>query len=372
MMITKTLTLHRPGGLEIHVTELAKRLAKKNQLDIVCRKLPNKFFKKKFNQKEYKFKIHDVTYPGIGVDAIDNLSSVPAFRKKISKLLNKNNYDVVHGHGITSLAYLKNKKETPFVYTLHGISSWHLVGYKQPLRSILKILFDTERHCVEGADKIICVSKRTIEDAHKYYGIEKSKCVYVPSGIDVKTFLPRKIRKERTGRIGFVGYMHDHKGIRFLLKAMKIVKDKVPDSKLYLIGKGDATKFKKMAKSLGIENDTLFLTNITRNKLIKLYKTFDVFVLPSQYEGFGTAALEAMTSGVPLVVSDTGQLSEFAKGTGFVVDPRNINQMAGRIENILKDDKLRRKLSKNCRKKAKYYEWNRITKMTLKVYKDLL
>ncbi len=328
MIIAKTLTLHRQGGFETHVTEIAKRLALKNKVDIVCRELPRN------PSENYRFNIYDVPYPGINLDAVDNLTSIPAFEKKISWLFSKNDYDIVHGHGITSLAYLRRKeRKVPFVYTLHGISSKHLVGYSQPLRAVLKILFDTERACVKGADRIICVSKRTIDDAHKYYGIDKSKCVYIPNGIDAKALLPKRSRKPGR-RIGFVGYMHEHKGVQFLLRAMKIIKERVPGSSLYMIGSGNTTKFMEMARKLKIEKNVHFLGNVSRTELVRMYKTFDVFALPSQYEGFGIAALEAMASGVPIVVSDTGELKELADGTGFVVDPANINQLAEKIAEI--------------------------------------
>ncbi len=366
LVITKTLDAHRHGGFETHVTELCTRLAKKHTVHVVCRKIPAR----NAIRKKYNFKVYDVSYAGIGIDAVDNLTSIPAFSKKIKELIQTNGYDIVHGHGISSQAYLKTKGRSPFIYTLHGISSEHLIGYKQPLRALLKVLFDKESTCVKAADKIICVSNKTAEDAVNYYNIRKEKCVVIPNGVDTKRF--KKKRHRKTNTIGFVGYVHEHKGIHFLLRAMKLVIKYVNDAELIIVGNGNIKKFRNMARKLEIENSVNFTGPVSRSKLEKLYSTFDVFVMPSLYEGFGIAPLEAMASGVPIIVSDTGQLSELADRTGFVIDPENTRQLAEKIETILQDDKLRTMLSKNCLEKAKYYEWDRIAKMTLDVYKSLL
>ncbi len=253
---------------------------------------------------------------------------------------------------------------------MHGISSEHLVGYGQPLKSILKLLFDTERKCVENADKIICVSKKTMEDAREYYDIKKNKCVYVPNGVDTKIF--HKKQRGKTNIIGFVGYVHEHKGLHFLLGAMKRVINEINDASLMVVGNGNIKKFKDMSRKLGIEKNVKFLGPVSRNDILKLYRSFDVFAMPSQYEGFGIAALEAIATGVPIVVSNTGQLNELAKGTGFVVDPRDTGQLAGGILKILKDDNLHERLSKNCQKKAKHYEWDRVVEKTIEVYRETI
>ena len=362
LVITKTLDAHRYGGFETHVTELCKRLAKKHEVHVVCRKMRRK--------KRYNFKVYDVPYYGVDIDAIDNLTSIPAFMKKINELLGSNDYDVVHGHGISSQAYQRlNKQKAPFVYTLHGISSLHLAGYKQPLRSILKILFDMERRCVESADKIICVSNKTAKDATGYYGIPKTRCVVIPNGVDTRLF--RANGNRRKNAIGFVGYVHEHKGIHFLLNAMKHVIKKIPDTNLVVVGSGNINKFENMAKKLGVEKHVTFLGSISRSDLLSLYSTFNVFVMPSQYEGFGIAALEAIASGTPIIVSDTGHLKELARGTGFVVNPKDIKGLAKTIIMVLTNDSLRGRLSTNCRKKAKNFDWNAIAKRTEKVYKDV-
>lgn len=364
LMIAKTLTAHRPGGFESHVTNLALVLTKAgHDVHVVCRKMP---------RTHYPFTVHDVPYLGIGVDAVDNLTSIPAFAKKLSVLLSSERFDVVHGHGITSQAYFRTGATLPFVYTLHGISSHHLVGYRQPLRAILKLFFDTERNCVAGADKIICVSRRIAGEAHAYYGVARSRCVAIPNGVVVKDFLPRTVRRRGTKRIGFVGYLHEHKGLRFLLDAMPHIVRAVPGAQLYVVGKGNATPFRNQATELGIEKSVHFLTSAGARKLAALYKTLDAFCLPSLYEGFGIAALEALASGVPLVVSDTGHLRSLAQGTGFVIEPRNTAQIAGRLTRILTDDALRKRLSQRCLKKAAAYDWKSIAALTARVYKDVV
>jgi glycosyltransferase involved in cell wall biosynthesis len=364
LMIAKTLTAHRSGGFETHVTQLANRLAERHEVDVICRRLP-------VGKNDYNFNVYDIPYSGIGIDAIDNLATLPFLKKEIEKL-SRNNYDIVHGQGFSSCAYFLTKEKKPFVYTLHGISAEHLVGYREPMLSVLKILFDAEKYCVDNADKIICVSKRTMKEAPKYYGFSKNKCVYIPNGVDVLKFRQKRMKSKKP-TIGFVGFLHEHKGVHFLLNAMSYVVREIPDAFLVIIGTGSGMKrFKRMTSNLGISKNVFFAGRVLDEDLIRWYNTFDLFVLPSQYEGFGLVVLEAMAAGTPVIVSDTGNLPELAKDSGFVVDPENTTELSDKIIKILLDENLRKRLSKNCLRKIKKFDWKYIVKKTEKLYENLL
>src|SRR3989344_3999810 len=106
LIISKTLTFHRNGGVETHVTELATRLAERgHKVDVVCRPVRHSV--------RANFSVYGTNYAGINVDAVDNVTSIPFFARKIRNIA-KNGYDIVHGHGTSALAYPLSGVKLPF------------------------------------------------------------------------------------------------------------------------------------------------------------------------------------------------------------------------------------------------------------------
>ena len=369
-IIAKALELHRRGGFETHVTQLAECLARLgNDVHVVCRRLP------RISRAKYSFVLHDVKFVRTGIEIIDNYTSVFPFARCLKSLFEKNDFDIVHGHGISSVAYPLSVrlggKKMPFVYTLHGIASRHLVGYKQPYRAVLKLMFDMERFSVKRADKLICVSKSTIDDAVKYYSIARDKCVYIPNGADVKRFmLKRKKRKPRT--VGFVGFLHERKGVQCLVEGFAGVVKCYPDARLVIIGRGPMLeKLKMQAENLGIQKNLAFLSHVSDKELVQCYSEMDILALPSLYEGFGIVAVEALASGMPVIVTDAGDLAAIAKSAGIVINP-GARQVEAAILRLFSDSRLYSRLKSNARKRAAEFDWMNIARKTEKLYNEVL
>ncbi|HIJ08503.1 TPA: glycosyltransferase family 4 protein [Candidatus Bathyarchaeota archaeon] len=130
-----------------------------------------------------------------------------------------------------------------------------------------------------------------------------------------------------------------------------------------------------IVKSMGLEHKVLFTGFLEEQKLLRLQKCADVSVVPSLFEPFGIVALEAMAAKSPVVVSDTGGLSEIVEhdSTGVKVYPNNTESLAWGITKVLLDEKFSDQIRNNgYRKITQKYNWDKIAQDTKKVYENVL
>jgi glycosyltransferase involved in cell wall biosynthesis len=130
-----------------------------------------------------------------------------------------------------------------------------------------------------------------------------------------------------------------------------------------------------IVKSMGLEHKVLFTGFVDEENLQKLQKLSDVSVVPSLFEPFGIVALEAMAAKSPVVVSDTGGLSEIVEHdtTGVKVYPNNTDSLAWGITKILQDSGYARHLRENAYKKIlEKYDWDKIAQQTIRMYEAVL
>ena len=162
--------------------------------------------------------------------------------------------------------------------------------------------------------------------------------------------------------IGTVKTLADLYGIDYILKAAAIIVNKHPEIDIFVRIAGDGpqtTKYKQLAKELGIEKETKFLGRITQQEAAKEWANMDVAIIPSiLYESFGVAAVEAQASGIPVIISDVAGLMETTiPGTTSEIVPRkDENAIAEAILRLYRNSDLRRKMGFEGRKNvfAKY------------------
>ncbi len=214
----------------------------------------------------------------------------------------------------------------------------------------------------------------------------KRKVEAIPLGVDVKTFYPDKkgaytTRKKycKSGELMvlFVGRLVERKGPNYLVEAFKEVLTKVPHARLVMVGGGPMdNELKKQASSLGISQNVTFCGEITNTELPRYYNAADVFVLPSiidrhgDREGQGVVYLEAMACKTPVIGTNTGGIPDvIAKETGFLVEEKNPQELAGAIIKLLKDTKLRKKMGENAYNHVqKKFTWRSIAEKYVEIY----
>ncbi len=211
----------------------------------------------------------------------------------------------------------------------------------------------------------------------------RKKVRILPSGTDVTKFnkitsnLKNELKIMNSKVILYVGALRDYKGLQFLINAFPKIKTKIKNAKLIMIGKGDQElKLRKLIEKLQIENDVLMPGFVTENELIKFYSIADVFVLPSPTlaEGFGLVAIEALSSGVPTIITSGAGISEVFKkyNIGEVVEPKNSLEIAERCIKIIKDKKKKKKIKKYMRKVRERFNWGTVSKGYLQMFNKVL
>jgi glycosyltransferase involved in cell wall biosynthesis len=211
--------------------------------------------------------------------------------------------------------------------------------------------------------------------------------ITIPNGIDERIF--RKIKKSKYLRlmkkfginkkdqiILFVGRVHPTKGIEFLIKAMKEVKQN--SWKAFIVGPiQDKEYFEYLSKKIREYklSDKIFFTGfVTEKEKLILYDISKIFFLPSIYEPFGIVILEAFARGKPVIAVDSDGPRFLIKHgeNGFLVKYGDVENAAKYIRLLLNERKLYKKISQNNIKKAKQFTWNKIVKKIIKVYEDVL
>lgn len=190
----------------------------------------------------------------------------------------------------------------------------------------------------------------------------KSNVEILPDkGVDTEFFKPKYeiIDQSETVRILYLGRLHGVKGLEYLLKAFSSVNDKHPRSRLTIVGEGkEKEKLMKIARSLGLEEYVEFTGEVEYEETVEYYQNSDIFVLPSLSEGLPNVLMEAMSCGLPSVVTRVGGNKELIKDGkgGFLVPPKSSSDLSKAINKLIENPELRKTMGKFNRQEVKKYD----------------
>lgn len=171
----------------------------------------------------------------------------------------------------------------------------------------------------------------------------------------------------------YVGQQSDHKNLKRLIKAHQQLIEVRPDLQLVLAGRLNKAALKNKAWTEQHKYQNIIFTDfVSDEELAWLYKNCRVYVFPSLMEGFGLPGLEAMSYQAPVVSSSATCLPEVYGKAAHYFNPKDVNDMAKKIEAVLTDKKLREKLIENGKKQLEKYSWQRMAEQTLEVYQKAL
>lgn len=171
-----------------------------------------------------------------------------------------------------------------------------------------------------------------------------------------------------------VGTAFPHKNLDRLIQAFEIIHASQPELKLVLAGKREYyyEQLEKFANKSPARKNIIFTGFVSDEELKWLYEHALAYVFPSLSEGFGLPGLEAMAHGCPVVSSDATTLPEVNGNAAHYFDPKDVNDMAQKILDVVTNEKLRQELVKRGRKQIKKFSWENMAKETLAVYKKAL
>lgn len=296
-------------------------------------------------------------------------------------------FDVVHDNQTLGFGMLMMKSlGVPVVATIHHPIPIDMKAdlaqarrFSSKFRRMIFYSFIIMQHIVsKRMDRVITVSQSSAEDAMRIFHVPESKVRIVHNGIDIEVFKKVDNVAKEPRSVIMVGNTEDRKkGVIFLLKAIRMLKDDKYDLKLTIVDrKGDHTKYApKLVHELGLEDRVTFTGRLTTEELVRHYSAAEIAVTASVYEGFGLPCAEAMSCGTPVIATKAGALPEvvnFGK-SGMLVPAEDPPALAEAIKRLLTDKPLRQKLGEAGRKRIEEaFSWEDAAKRTLAVYKEVV
>lgn len=300
---------------------------------------------------------------------------VVRYAEAIREIAKEEKFDVIHAHDwLSYLAALEAKRVSGKPLILHVHATAHDFSGGNPDPRILAI----EKLAMKEADVVITVSQFTKDIVVNNYGITPSKIKVVHNGIntenhkeidDNKFYLP--IKKAGQKIVLFVGRITLMKGPDYFLRAAKLVLEYEPNTLFIIAGSGDMQwQIIRQAAELGISDKVLFAGFVRGEELNSLYRSADLFVLPSVSEPFGLTPLESIINGTPVLISKQSGISEVLS-SALKVDFWDIEEMANKIICTLRYTKLGKLLHKEGRKETNSITWEKAAKKCIDIYKKL-
>ncbi len=374
------------GGISPHVYFLSKSLAKNNvKVHVVTCDFPGAPDHEVIDGVEvYRIDSYKNPSPDFATWVyLMNLNMQREAAAIAAKLADK--IDVFHAHDwlvATAGIGLKHIFRKPLLVTMHSTE----IGRRDGLHTSTEhMIHETEAWLTYEAWRVICCSDYMVQHVKWAFGLPADKLAMVPNGVNPHVYdgLEKQDLREFRAKFAlptekivlYVGRLVYEKGIHILINAVPRVLAKA-DAKFVIVGSGYMQEqLSNIVKSMGLEHKVLFTGFVDEENLLKLQKIADVSVVPSLFEPFGIVALEAMAAKSPVVVSDTGGLSEIVDHdvTGVKVYPNNADSLAWGITKVLLDDEYKKRIREAAYKKIlEKYDWDKIAQQTRRMYEAVL
>lgn len=292
--------------------------------------------------------------------------------------------DVFHAHDwlvATAGIGLKHVFRKPLFATMHSTE----IGRRNGIHfDYERMIHETEAWLTYEAWKVICCSDYMVSHVRWAFGLPEDKLVMVPNGVNTEVYTGhgedlREFRSKfalpEEKIVLFVGRLVYEKGVHVLVNAVPKVLEKA-NAKFIIVGNGYMKEqLSGLVKSRGLAHKVLFTGFVDDETLRKLQRCADVSVVPSLFEPFGIVALEAMAARSPVVVSDTGGLSEIVEHdvSGVKVYVNDPDSLAWGINRVLTDNGFANWLRTNAFKKVQEkYNWDKIGQQTSNTFRTVL
>jgi len=361
------------GGSGVLATELGKALAQKgHQVHFITYQQPVRL--NGFIPNIFYHEVQVPTYP-----LFDYPPYETALASRMVDVIKNNNLDLLHVHYAiphASAAYMakqilkKEGKTIPVITTLHG-TDITLVGRDKTYAPVVTF-------SINESDAITAVSQNLRDETYKHFDIKKEIEVIV-NFVDVSRFHRKGIDafKKVIAPNGEKVVMHASnfrklKRIPDVIKIFKEINDKIP-SRLMLVGDGpERPAAENLCRELNLCDEIRFVGK--QEQMEDILAIADLFLLPSEYESFGLAALEAMAAGVPVITTNAGGLSEIniSGETGYMGDVGDVKSMGEQAIKILKDDAGLKQFKQKAAAHARQYDISNIVPIYEKLYERFL
>lgn len=359
-------TFSRPGGVQEHVKALYQEFKKFGQeVKIIT--------PRKSKTEDYG---NEVILLGRSIEAGGNDSvidlSLAAKPLEIRRLLSHEQFDILHFHNLTPFLPLQFLQASKTV----NILTWHsaLEGSKT-FKYLILLRRMLDFYLKKKFQGVILVSAICKNEIKGFLGQQR----VIPNGVDLERFNPNLKGltefKDGSFNILFVGRLEKRKGLIYLLRAFLLLQKKQQNLRLIVVGDGDQREGCEIFVAAKKLENVIFTGAVSNDDLPRYYATADLFVSPATHgESFGIVLLEAMACGVPVLGFANSGYREVLKekAADCLAEPRNVWQLAEKMEGLLKDEKKRKELREWGLQEVKKYSWSKVAERVLDFYEEVL
>jgi glycosyltransferase involved in cell wall biosynthesis len=299
----------------------------------------------------------------------------------LQKLYNKEHFDIVHSHGGIGGFYGRLlKKHNPKIRSVHTIHGIHYLNKNNFLvRGASKTI---EQYLVQFSDKIICVSNSDYTTAISNRIASQNNTVVILNGIDVSKYtnngkelsLLKELGLTKDNFIvGNVSRFDIQKNQKLIIQASYYLIKKFPEMRFVMVGDGKLlNQMKQYAKESNLDKVIIFTGE--KENLRSYYSLFDIFVLPSFWEGMPYALLEAMASKIPVICSNIPNHLEVVKNnySALTVNPYIMEDLFHKITQLYQNEELRCNLILNAYNEVQNYDEKDMTAKIVDVYTEVM
>ena len=361
------------GGSGVMATELGKSLAKKgHEIHFITYSQPVRLGGFRSNIFYHEVAVSD--YP-----LFDYTPYETVLASKMVDVVKREELDVLHVHYAiphASAAFMAKQilaaqgVHIPYVTTLHG-TDITLVGRDPSFEPVITF-------CMNESDAITAVSESLREDTYKHFNATKDILV-IPNFVHPRSKTIHNIQEIRRRYaidnepiMCHISNFRKVKRVDDVLKMFDKVNQKIP-SKLLMVGDGpERYGLEELCAQLGLCDRVVFIGKVRETQ--EVLEISDLFVLPSETESFGLAALEAMAMGVPVISSNTGGIPEVNINgeTGFMSDVGDVEDMAKNAIYILEDEDRKKNFGENALARSKVFDIDNVVRQYEDLYKTLI
>jgi glycogen(starch) synthase len=377
------------GGLARHVRKLAEALVRQGvTVDVLTRGTGNEG-PAAVSEPELRggVNVHRVREPSWPRDLDRFVEWVERMNEDMlaagEALAQEHRYDLIHGHDwlvAPASTALADRLELPYITTIHATEHGRHQGWvADPPQSHIH---SVERRMARRADAVIVCSYYMRGHVADIFDIDERRVAVIPNGVDPSELRPTgDLTSMRAGfaapeekLVLLVGRLVYEKGFQLALDALPGVIEQVGDVRFIVAGSGThEAELKAQAQRLGLDSHGTFVGWIGDDVLHSLYRIADLCVVPSIYEPFGLVALEAMASGCPCIVADTGGLREVVprgEKVGLRFNGGDAEHLGVMIERLLVDGELRDRLVTEASEHVLSFDWDDIALRTRGIYDE--
>ncbi len=292
----------------------------------------------------------------------------------LPKVLKEKKISVYHAAGNTGIPIFTS---TPSVLTVHDIIPLDFKGYfnfsRFPRLSETSYLFRLASSCMK-AKKIIAVSDFTKKRVIKTLGVDEDKIKVIYSGVKTgKISSKNKISLPEYFVLNHGG-IDVRKNLEGLIRAFKLVRNRFPELKIVITGENPnlRPKLENLAQKLKISDSVIFTGYVREDVLWSLIRNAVCICYPSLMEGYGAPVLEGFAAGIPVITSNVGSLPEVAGDAAILINPRDPNEIAKAIGEVLSNRKKTREMIIKGKKRAKEFTWEKTIEETINLYREVV